>query len=55
MLKQRRNAVRARECSVAEDFVQYELMVLGIEISTLKLPVLQEVEHNPVSQGGLLA
>ena len=35
--------------------VQYELMVLGIDNSMLKLLVLQEVEHNPVGQGGLLA
>ena len=35
--------------------MQYELMVLGMDNSTPKLPVLQEVEHNPASQGGLLA
>ena len=39
---------------VMQRIVQYELMVLGMDNSTLKLPVLQEVEHNPVSQGGLL-
>ena len=40
---------------VMQRIIQYELMVLGMDNSTPKLPVLQEVEHNPASQGGLLA
>ena len=43
------------EMIVMQRVVQYELMVLGIDNSMLKLLVLEEVEHNPASQGGLLA
>ena len=46
MLKQRRNVVRAGGCSDTEDYAIW-IDGIGLELSTLKLPVLQEVKRNP--------
>ena len=47
MLKQRRNVViRAGDCSDTEDYAIW-IDGIGLELSTLKLPVLQEVKRNP--------
>ena len=52
MLKQRRNVVRAGDSSDTEDYAIW-IDGIGLELSTLKLPVLQEFKRKPPQLGCL--